>query len=95
MTGSGDFGAGTAPVEITLYLHARPEKPIPARIVAVSPRPILTERKLYCYMIRVQPESGDPLELRDGMRGIAKISGETVSLGYYLFRNLILRYRQW
>ncbi len=95
LTGDGSAEVGGMPVEITLYLHARPEVPITAKIVSVSPRPILTERKLYCYMIRVEPANTEKLELRDGMRGIAKISGETVSLGYYLFRNLILRYRQW
>ena len=32
--------------------------------------------------------------LRFGMRGIAKLRGERVSLGYYLFRNLVI-YLRW
>ncbi len=86
-------------LRVTLYLHARPEEPISGRIVSISPRPVLTERKLYCYMVRVEiadrPRWLDKTALRDGLRGVAKLSGDNVSLGYYLFRNLILRYRQW
>ena len=31
--------------------------------------------------------------LRYGMRGVARVSGEKVKLGYYLFRSLVLWYR--
>jgi hypothetical protein len=29
-----------------------------------------------------------------GMRGVARVKGREVSLGYYLFRNLILAWRK-
>ena len=31
--------------------------------------------------------------LRFGMRGVARVTGEKVKLGYYLFRSLVLWYR--
>ena len=32
--------------------------------------------------------------LRYGMRGIAKLRGDRVSLGYYLFKNLVIYLRR-
>ena len=78
---------------VTLYLHSRPELPIASKVISISPKPVLTERKLFCYLIKVKPDI-DAAELICGMRGIARISGDRVSLGYYLFRNLLLWYRQ-
>ena len=79
---------------ITLYLHARPEVAIPARIQNVTGRPLLTPRRTYCYLIRADFSAPANLELICGMRGIARIAGPRVTLGYYLFRHLVLWYRQ-
>lgn len=80
--------------EITLYLHTRPEVPIGARILSVSGKPVLTARKTFCYLIRVDFAVPRDTEVICGMRGIARIAGERVTLGYYLFRHLVLWYRQ-
>ncbi|MFA7231599.1 MAG: efflux RND transporter periplasmic adaptor subunit [Victivallaceae bacterium] len=79
--------------QATLYLHTRPEMPLTGDIISISPKPVLTERKLYCYLIRLKLDSRQK-ELICGMRGIARISGAKVSLGYYLFRNLVLWWRK-
>ncbi len=79
--------------EATLYLNTRPELPIASQILSVSPKPVLNEKRLFCYQIRVKPEINSA-ELTWGMRGTARLSGSRVSLGYYLFRNLVLWYRQ-
>ncbi len=76
----------------TLFLHTAPEQPIPARITEISRYPELTEQRTYCYRVRAElpPEAGS---LRYGMRGIARLSGERVSLGYYLFKSVVLYFR--
>ena len=77
---------------IELFLHTAPEKAIPAEVHEVAQYPELNAAKLYCYMVRAKlPEN--IADLRYGMRGIAKISGEKVFLGYYLFKNMILYFR--
>ncbi len=80
--------------KLALYLHTRPESPLPGKLVSISPRPLLTPRRTFCYVLRA--ELDDPLSanLFYGMRGIARVSGPRVSLGYYLFRHVVLWFRQ-
>lgn len=80
--------------KVGLYLHTRPGTPLGGTISAVSPKPILTEKNVYCYMIRVSLPDSNKQNLICGMRGVARVSGSRVSLGYYLFRHLVLWYRQ-
>jgi len=79
---------------VALYLHARPESTLKGEIISVSPKPILTETKKYCYLIRVRLTGDKQQNLICGMRGIARVSGKKVSFGYYLFRHMVLWYRQ-
>ncbi|MEI8247440.1 MAG: HlyD family secretion protein [Lentisphaerota bacterium] len=79
--------------EITLYLHTMPEMPITGKIESISPKPVLTEKKIYCYMIRMTLDY-EKKNLLCGMRGVARIAGPRVPLGYYLFRNLVLWWRR-
>lgn len=78
---------------VTLFLHTAPEQPIPAQILEIPPQPELTEQRTYCYSVRAGLPSGDS-GLRYGMRGIAKLSGEKVSLGYCLFKSAVLYLRR-
>ena len=76
----------------TLFLHTAPEDAIPAEILEISHYPELTEQKTYCYKVRVRlPE--DSAGLRYGMRGVARLSGGNVSLGYRLFKSVVLYFR--
>ena len=79
--------------EVTLYLHTMPEMPISGKIESISPKPVLTEKKVYCYMIRMTMNY-EKKNLLCGMRGVARIAGPRVPLGYYLFRNLVLWWRK-
>ncbi|MCP3965395.1 MAG: HlyD family secretion protein [Lentisphaerae bacterium] len=80
--------------QITLFLHTNPESPMHGTTTSISPKPVLTELKNYCYRIKITlPEKYNSF-LRCGMRGVARVSGEKVSLGYYLFRNLVLWWRR-
>lgn len=78
-----------------LFLHTAPEKGLLGEIVSVSQYPILNEQKSYCYPIRIKLAENEKSQLRFGMRGIAKLSGAKVRLGYYLFKNIILYFRNW
>ena len=76
----------------TLFLHTAPEDAIPAEILEISHYPELTEQKTYCYKVRVRlPE--DSAGLRYGMRGVARLSGGNISLGYRLFKSVVLYFR--
>ena len=78
--------------DATLFLHTAPETAIPVEILEVSHYPELTEQKTYCYRVRAKlPDS--LTGLRYGMRGIAKLSGGKVSLGYRLFKSVVLYFR--
>ncbi len=80
---------------VTLYLHTAPETAIPAEIREVSRYPELTERKTFCYMVRAELAPGAESGMRYGMRGIAKLSGGKVTLGYRLFKSALLYFREW
>ena len=76
----------------TLFLHTAPETAIAVELLEISHYPELTEQKTYCYKVRVRlPETSEGL--RYGMRGIARLSGGNVSLGYRLFKSVVLFFR--
>ena len=75
-----------------LFLHTAPETAIPVEVLEISHYPELTEQKTYCYKVRVRLP--DKLTgLRYGMRGVARLSGGNVSLGYRLFKSVVLYFR--
>ena len=78
-----------------LFLHTAPEKMISGTMLSVAQYPVLNEQNFYSYTVRVKLPESEEKSLRYGMRGIAKLAGEKVSLGYYLFKNLILYFRNW
>ena len=79
--------------EVTLYLHSMPEVPIKGKIVFASSKPVLSPRNSFCYLLNTKLELRDKASLRYGMRGTARLYGNKVFLGYYLFRNLVLWWR--
>lgn len=76
-----------------LYLHSSPEQPIRAHVFFTGSQSMLTERKTFCYILRADLLDDSP-NRRCGMRGTARISGPKVSLGYYLFRSIMLWWRR-
>lgn len=81
--------------QVELFLHTAPERGIAGRILSIAKYPVLTEQRSYCYPVRVELDDRKTEKLRFGMRGIAKISGRKICLGYYLFKSLILCFRNW
>lgn len=78
---------------VTLYLHNSPETPVKCEVTRISPKPILTEKRVFCYLIRLKMFN-PPKDIICGQRGIARVSGPRIRLGYYLFRNIVLWWRQ-
>ena len=76
----------------TLFLYTQPDRTFEAKILEVKPYAELNEQRTYCYKVRAELSADMPL--RYGMRGVAKLRGESVSLGYFLFRNLVI-YLRW
>ncbi|MBR2906324.1 MAG: HlyD family secretion protein [Lentisphaeria bacterium] len=82
-------------IKAELFLHTAPEKGISGETFFVAQYPVLNEQNLYCYKVLVKLPETERKGLRFGMRGVAKLSGAEVHLGYYLFKNLILYFRNW
>lgn len=80
-------------LKVELYLHSAPETAIEAEVLEVAQQPILTEQRTYAYPVRVRLLKGNPAGLRYGMRGVAKLSGGQVTLGYRMFKSVVLYFR--
>lgn len=78
--------------QVTLFLYTAPEYPIPAKIFEIASYPELTEQHVYSYFVRAQLPH-DSQQLRYGMRGIAKLKGDKIFLGYSLLKNGLLYLR--
>jgi len=77
---------------VSLYLHTAPENAIPVTVDKVAAYPEFTEQKTWCYTVRCAlPDNSETL--RYGMRGVAKLSGGKVFLGYRLIKSAILYFR--
>ena len=81
------------PEIITLFLHTSPDTPILAKVREISPSPELTEQRTYCYNLIAELPPTQTRDLKYGMRGIAKVEGSEVSIGYFLFKSVILYFR--
>jgi hypothetical protein len=80
---------------VSLFLYTMPEKGIASQVYEVAGYPELTQQNTYCYPVYVCLGEKEQSNLRFGMRGIAKLTGERVSLAYYLFKSVILYFRKW
>ena len=54
--------------------------------------PERTEQNVWCYKVLAELDS--TMTLRYGMRGVAKLNGRRIALGYMLFKNGVL-YLRW
>lgn len=78
--------------EATLFLYTEPDRALNAEVTDIQKYPMLNEQRIYSYKVRADLK--EKVNLRYGMRGIAKLRGNRVSLGYYLFKNLVI-YLRW
>lgn len=78
--------------DVSLFLYTEPDKELACKVVEIQQYPVINEQRTYCYKVRAEVANADAL--RYGMRGVAKLRGERVSLGYYLFKNIVI-YLRW
>lgn len=78
--------------KVALFLDGNPLRPIDATIDRISYRPVVTSDRAMVF--RVIAKLPDGVVHRIGLRGTARLSGETVSMAFYLFRRPVAFLRQ-
>lgn len=79
---------------VRLFLHTEPLSPRTSKLIEASYQSTLSPDGVASYKLRAQFEEGTELP-RIGLRGTARISGDWVLLGYYLFRRPLAHLREW
>lgn len=79
---------------VRLFLHTEPLSPRSGRLIEASYQATLSPESVASYKLRARFDEGTGLP-RIGLRGTARISGDWVLLGYYLFRRPIAHLREW
>jgi hypothetical protein len=79
---------------IEFFPNVAPDKKFSARLLTMDYRAEQTDAGELAYRIRAEFEMDQALP-RIGMRGTAKLYGEKVSLGYFLFRRPLATARRW
>lgn len=77
---------------VSLFLDGDPLRSIDGIISRTSYRPTLTAEQQLAFRIYAKFADGQPRRI--GLRGIARVNGETVSLWFHLFRRPIAAARQ-
>ncbi|WP_445570725.1 efflux RND transporter periplasmic adaptor subunit [Pseudomonas sp. E102] len=81
--------------EIRLFLHVAPLSPLTASLIQTSYQATLSPDNIPSYRIRGQFQ-GDASQLaRIGLKGTAKLYGESVPLIYYVMRRPLAALREW
>ncbi len=92
--GTADAIELEADAPVRMFLHTDPLTPRNARVFEASYQSSLSQEGVASYRLRARFEEGESLP-RIGLRGTARISGEWVFLGYYLFRRPMAAVREW
>jgi len=80
---------------VRLFLDANPLTPLEGEVTSAGYRAVALEGGAMVFDVRADLSGGLERLPRIGARGTAQIYGETVSLGFYLFRRPISALRQW
>ena len=81
---------------VTLYLTVKPLSPLRASVTQTSYQVTLSPDNISSYRLRATLDSGqNSADARIGLHGTAKISGDWVTLIYYLLRRPVAAAREW
>ncbi len=83
-----------AMANVQLFLHTDPLNSREATLFETSYQSVLSPDNVASYRLRAKFKPGEDLP-RIGLRGTARIAGEKVSLGYFLFRRPIAAVREY
>lgn len=78
---------------VQLYLAADPMTPVTARVRYVAHEAVLRPDGSYAYRVRAGLDQ--PTDHRVGLKGTAKLNGDTVPLAYWVLRRPWATLRQW
>jgi hypothetical protein len=82
--------------ETLLFLNIDPQRPIAARLSFIAYRAQPGPDGAFAYRLKARIDDFQPAErLRIGLKGTAKVYGQSVPLALYLFRRPISALRQW
>lgn len=81
--------------QVKLFLSVRPLDPLAGKVSETSYQAMLSPDGISSYRLRALFDGQDAGEARIGLRGTAKLYGERVALGYYLFRRPLATLREW
>ncbi len=79
---------------VTLYFHASPGQGVDAKVVSISPKPVLMNDNRFRYVIKAVPATSAP-PVVFGASGTAKVKGPRRALAYHFLRNFIIWWREW
>jgi hypothetical protein len=79
---------------LTFYLNADPFDPLQARVHYVAYEAVQRPDGLYAYRVRASLDNSER-QPRVGLKGTAKLSGEKVSLIYWMLRRPLAAIRAW
>jgi Barrel-sandwich domain of CusB or HlyD membrane-fusion len=77
-----------------VFFDADPLHPRSAQVSEMSYHALEKQAGVLSFLVKALP-TGDEAPMRIGLRGTARLSGESVSLGFYLFRRPIAALRQY
>ena len=93
LTARAPFQGATLETTIHEVLHTEPLAPRRAQVIRSSFQPVLAPDGMAAYRVTAEfVTPGPPPRL--GLRGTAKVYGDRVPLGYYLFRRPLAKFRQ-
>lgn len=83
--------------EVKLFLTVLPLSPLDAKVIETSYQAVLSPEGVASYRLRAVFDDAHEQHknIRIGLRGTAKISGDRVFLGYYLLRRPLATLREW
>ena len=83
--------------EVKLFLTVLPLSPLDAKVIETSYQAVLSPEGVASYRLRAEFDTSKTQQqnVRIGLRGTAKIYGDRVFLGYYLFRRPLATLREW
>ncbi|MBI9077933.1 MAG: HlyD family efflux transporter periplasmic adaptor subunit [Desulfatibacillum sp.] len=80
--------------EVRVFLNIHPDRPLTAALRSAGFEARPTTDGILAFRLRADLDQTAPLP-RIGLRGTAKIYGETVTLGYYVLRRPLAACRRW
>ena len=91
----GDAIAFAEGARVRLYLNADPLQPVDAHLRYVAHEAVERPDGQYAYRVRALLNDPPGERIRVGLKGTAKLEGESVSIAYWIVRRPLAAARAW